>query len=337
MISREPATEEHSTAQPGSPLLVAPVFQRLELSQIDLCLSRWRFPNAEDFQRLQDLIHSVREIRDPVLVSTAIKPGHWVLVDGFKRLRVAQMMGLTHLLVQIAQLDEAHAKAMMLQCNQPRKGLSRLEEALIVRSLHVDHAMMQTKIAELLRRSESWVSRHLALVRDLDEGLQQDVRDGKLSATIACQLSQLQRENQPAVAQAITRHGLSSRDCTRLLEKLRNTHDEQEARDVLNDPRPHIDPDGGGTGRTSGSDPSLSKDGNRLRGVLVRWQRACSQLTDELRRTPADDVRILALLVEDAVTAGTRALRQLETTHSSCSAYLSSAKKGESTSMLSAQ
>lgn len=307
--------------------------QQLELALIDPRLASLRLSNPRDLRRLRDSIHSEGRIRDPVLVSTDVEAGHWVLVDGFKRLCVAQEMHLTHLWVQTAQLDAAHAKAAILQCNQPRAGLSKLEEAWIVHSLCRDHAMMQTQVAELLKRDESWVCRRLKLIRDLDKSLQDDVRQGALSATIACALSQLQRDNQPRVARAVIDHELSSRECTRLVQKLRDTRDPEAAREVLKDPRRYIDPDGSGTGPAGGSDPRLNKDGNRLRSSLLSWQRDCNRLTDQLRRASAADARILAPLMQDAVAAGTRAVRQLETTHSSCCAQSPPPTQAESASV----
>jgi ParB/RepB/Spo0J family partition protein len=313
-----------SDAQARTGAHMSEPLQQLELALIDLRLDRWRLTNPRDLQQLQDLIHSEGRIRDPVLVSTAVEAGRWVLVDGFKRLRVAREMGMTHLCVHTAQLDEAHAKAMMLQCNQPREGLSKLEEAWIVRSLCRDHALMQMKVAELLKRDKSWVCRRLKLARDLDTSLQEDVKRGTLPATTACALSQLQRDNQQLVARAVIDHDLSSRECTRLVQKLRDTHDQQAAREVLADPRRYIDTDASGTERTGGSDPRLSKEGNRLRSSLLSWQRVCSRLTDELRRLSAADARVLEPLMQDAVTAGARVVRQLETTHGSCSVHLPS-------------
>jgi ParB/RepB/Spo0J family partition protein len=295
--------------------------ERLELSQIDPRLSRLRLTNPQDLQLLRESLQRPGAIRYPALVSTAVEPGHWVLVDGFKRLRVAREMGETHLWVQTVQLDAAHATAAILHSNQPREGLSKLEEAWIVHSLHRDHALMQTKVAELLNRDTSWVCRRLKLIRELDESLQEDVRQGALTATTACQLSQLQRDNQQAAARAVIDEGMSSRECTRLVQKLLDTRDEQAAREILDDPWSYIDPADSPAERTRGDDPLLSKDGNRLRRSLLSWQRACGRLTEELRGASAADARVLAPLIQDGVTAGTRAIRQLETTHSSCSVH----------------
>ena len=335
MISRRPNTDEPSTAEPGGASgaaipqdMQAPAAQLLEVNQIDLRLEEWRLTNPPDFEQLQDLICSEGRIRDPLLVSTAVVPGGWVLVDGFKRLRVARQMRMTHVWVHTSQLDEAHAKAMMLQCNQPRTGMNSLEEARIVYSLCLDHSMMQRDVAELLKRSKSWVCRQLQLARDLDGSVQEDVMRGTLSATIARKLSQLPRDNQKPVAQAVIGHELSTRECTQLVQKLQDSHDEQAAREVLDDPRRYIDPGGSVTERTWGSDPRLSKDGNRLRSALLSWPRLCSRLTDELRRAPAADAAILAPLIQDALTAGTRVVRQLEATHGSHGMHLPAAQAG---------
>jgi ParB-like chromosome segregation protein Spo0J len=300
--------------------------QQLEISQIDLRFSRLRAEDPQEQLRLYVSVQSEGGVREPLLVSTGVEESRWVLVDGFKRLRVAQKMGLTHLWVQTAQLDGAHAKAAMVHCNQPREGLSKLEEAWIVRSLCRDHSLMQIKVAELLKRDEAWVCRRLKLARDLHESLHEDVRQGALSATTACELSQLQQCNQQPVARAVIKHDLSSRECKQLLQRLRDTHDEQAAREVLEDPRRYLDP-GGSTTCTRGTDPRLSKEGNRLRRALLSWPGVCGRLTEDLRRVPAADARILAPLIQEAVTAGARAVRQLEATHSSCSVHLPPAQR----------
>lgn len=308
----------HETASTGDEVRSP---QKLKITQIDSRFSYLRLPSEQEASRLKAQIQAEGWIRDPLLVSTGVEPERWVLVDGFKRLLAAQEMGLTHLWVQTVQLDAAHAKVEMVRCNQPREGLSKLEEAWIVRSLHREHGLMQKKIAELLGRNKSWVCRQLKLARNLDKSVEEDVKRGALPVTIARELSQLPRGNQQPVARAAIDHGLSSRECTQLVEKLRDTHDEQAAREVLEDPRRYIDPSGSATARTRGSDPRLSKDGNRLRSSLLSWQRACSRLTDELRRMPTADAPVLAPLIQEALTAGTRAVRQLEATHGSCGVH----------------
>jgi ParB/RepB/Spo0J family partition protein len=295
--------------------------QQLALAQIDRRFSPLRLAAAQELRRLQASVQS-EGIRDPVLVSTDVQPGCWVLVDGFKRVRVAQDMGLTHVWVRATQLDVAHAKAAILQCNQPRQGLCTLEEAWIVRSLCREQGLMQTQVAELLKRDPSWVCRRLKLAEGLQESLQNDVRQGLLSTTIACQLSHLQRCNQQQVAQAISDHQLNSRESSRLVQRLRNARQPQTqaVREMLEDPLRYIAGAENAAKHAIVSDSRLSQDGNRLRRTLLNWPGVCGQLTRELRLASAADSRILAPLIQDAVAAGMQAQRQLEATLSVCSA-----------------
>jgi hypothetical protein len=248
-----------------------------------------------------------------------------VLVDGFKRLHLAREMGLTHLWVQTAPLDAAHAKAAILQCNQPRQGLSKLEEAWIVHSLCREQGLMQTQVAQLLRRDKSWVCRRMKLAQELDENLQNQVRLGLLPVTIACEVSRLQRCNQSSVAQAVGNHQLSSRESSRLVQRLRNARkpEDQAVCEMLQDPWRYIGAAETGARHAGDDDPRLTDDGNRLRRSLLSWQDICGQLTRKLRRVGVADVRVLAPLLRDAVITGAQALRELEAAHSSCSAQSS--------------
>jgi ParB-like chromosome segregation protein Spo0J len=300
--------------------------QELALTQIDLCFSPLRLAKPEDLRRLQESIQTEGGIRNPVLVSTNVEPGHWVLVDGFKRLRVAQEMRLTHLWVQTAQLDAAQAKAQILHCNQPWQGLCTLEEAWLVHSL-CDQGLPQNVVAELLKRDESWVSRRMKLAKRLAPGLQDDVRQGLLSTTTACNLSQLQQCNQLQVAQAARDHHLSSREISRLVREVRKSpqkREDQAVREILQDPWRYIDAAETQATHAGNSDSRLSEAGNRLRLSLLKWPHVCDQLAYKLSVADLADVRVLAPLVQDAVLAGKQALEQLEVTHRSCSAPLPS-------------
>jgi ParB-like chromosome segregation protein Spo0J len=286
--------------------------KQLGLEQIDLRFSSLRLSNPLDLQRLQASITS-EGIRDPVLVSTGVEPGYSVLVDGFKRVHVAKKLELSHVWAQEVQLDVTHAKTAILQYNQPRLGLCKLEEAWIVRSL-CDQGLTQTEVAALLRRDKSWVCRRLRIATKLDKRLQEDVKRGSLSATVACELSQLQRCNdQLGVAQAASEHHLSSREITRLVKKLRNAK-QPAAREILDHPLRYIDA-GNETQNASRSDPDLSEGGNRLRCCLLSWQNACVRLTRALDRACVADVHALALLLHDAQAIAMQTLRQLETIH----------------------
>jgi ParB/RepB/Spo0J family partition protein len=294
--------------------------QLMELAQIDLRLSSLRLTNPEDLRRLQESARSEGRIRDPVLVSTGVEPGYWVLVDGFKRLRVAQAMGLTDLWVLTAPLDAAHAKAAILHCNQPREGLCKLEEAWLVRSL-CEQGLAQTEVAQLLKRDEPWVSRRMKLAKGLEESLQSDVKQGLLPTSAAYNLSRLQRCNQPEVARAVRECQFSTREVTRLVRKLLRAprHEDQAVREMVLDPWAYIDAAQVEVKSAGDGDSRLSEAGNRLRRSLLRWPNLCHQLTHQLRRADPADAPLLEPLVQDAVITGRQVVEQLESTGRSCS------------------
>jgi ParB-like chromosome segregation protein Spo0J len=296
--------------------------QRVEIAQIDLRFRSLRLSSPQEMRRLQESIHSEGRIRDPLLVSTGVEAKCWVLVDGFKRLSVAQELGLSHVWVQAAQLDVTHAKAAILQYNQAREGLCEIEEAWIVYSLSYEHGKTQAEIGQLLQRHQSWVSRRLGLVEALEKSLQQDVRLGLLSATTARELSLMPHGIQLQAARAVSDHQLSSRQSERLVKRLRETSDPQAIQEVLKDPWRYLASEAAvpTSPKASGNDPRLSEAGNQLRRALLSWQDSCTYLERQLRRRPSTtEAHVLASVLHDTLKAGKRALKQLEAVHKVCS------------------
>ncbi len=141
------------------------------------------------------------------------------LFDGFKRARGARELSWPAVRAEVHALDAAGAKVRLLRCNAGA-GVSELEEAWLVRSLYRDDALTQPQIAVLLGRHKSFVCRRLTLAEGLSDGITASVRLGLLSATAAVELGRLQRCNQDAVAQAVARRGMTTRQTARLVDAL---------------------------------------------------------------------------------------------------------------------
>jgi ParB/RepB/Spo0J family partition protein len=287
--------------------------QRLALAEIDRRYGVLRLAAPPLLQQLRGSVQ--REgIRHPVVVSCAVEGERRVLLDGFKRVRVAEELGLQEVWAQVVQLDGAQAKAAILKCNQARPGLSEIEEAWIVRSLIREQGLKQVQVGELLGRDKSWVCRRLRLAEALEPALQDDVRLGLLSATAARELARLPRGNQARAAEAVREHQLTSRQSAQLIERLLATADPMAVREVLSDPLRYL------TGEAASAlrrDPRLSEGGNRLKGLLVSFGGLSDQLTRSLcREAPAGlraaEARVLAPVLEQAIGSGRRASEQLE-------------------------
>jgi ParB-like chromosome segregation protein Spo0J len=292
--------------------------QQLPLAQIDRRFASLRLAAPEELRRLRASVQR-DGIRDPLLVSLGVQADRWVLLDGFKRVRVADELGLTQVWVRSVQLDATQAKAAILHCNQGRPGLCEIEEAWIVHSLCREQGLRQAQVGQLLGRDKSWVCRRLKLAEALDATLQDDLRLGLLSATAARELAQLPRGNQLRAAQAVRDHQLTSRQSASLVAQLLQTTDPLAVREVLADPLRHLATETPAA-KAPQHDPRLSECGNRLRRVLLSWDGLCGHLTRSLCRyasaglEPAE-ARVLDPVLQQAIGSGRRAMDQLEATH----------------------
>ncbi len=174
------------------------------------------------------------------------------LFDGLKRLRAARELEWPHLRVDVHALDAVGAKIRLLRCNATT-GLSELEEAWLVRSLYREDRLSQPQIAVLLVRHKSWVCRRLMLAEGLSDELTASVRLGLISPTAAVALGRLPRCNQDAVTRVVSRRGLTTRQTTRLVERLLAAPPEQWSA-LLEQASPPAPPatSGGGAQRTPG-------------------------------------------------------------------------------------
>ncbi|MCP4244489.1 MAG: ParB/RepB/Spo0J family partition protein [bacterium] len=163
--------------------------------------------------------------------------GVLVLVDGFKRLAAARELELGMLTVRTLPLSSRAAVAAVYGLNRGGRGLLDLEEALVVRKLVRSLGLTQPEVGELLDRHKSWVSRRLSLVERLCKEVQDDVRVGLITPTVAREVARLPRGNQPEVAATVHKHGLTTRDAAALVTLFEQTTDRREQRGLLDDPR----------------------------------------------------------------------------------------------------
>jgi ParB/RepB/Spo0J family partition protein len=233
----------------------------------------------------------------PLLVNRE-RDGKLAVLDGLKRLRALRELGSEHALVRVVEMDDAAACTAMVVHNAAHQGLCELEQAWVVRSLVRDCRLQQSRVAELLGHHKSWVCRRLALAERLDETLQQDMRLGLVSATLARELSRLPRGNQARVALTVREHGLSSRACATLVERALGCCDERQLAALLHDPwrclaaREPVDPP---------PDPRLGQAAERVRQDLLSLERAAQRLIARLAAHPpsslvATELEVLAEL-----------------------------------------
>lgn len=145
---------------------------KLEIGHLDL---RYRGLRVMDPGRVSRLAASLlaEGQRSPVLVTGE------VLVDGYHR--VAALNGLGQDLVEAVELPVSEAEALVLAWRlETGRRKSALEEGWLLAELAETHGRTAAALAAELRRSKSWVSERLGLVRALPESVQEAVRRAQL-------------------------------------------------------------------------------------------------------------------------------------------------------------
>lgn len=287
----------------------------IAIDALDQRYAALRLASPQDLGRVRTSIDRMG-ILSPVLVATAVDGERLVLVDGFKRVRIALDRGDRVVWATRVGLDAPSAKVAMIAANAPHQGLCDVEEAWIVRSLCRDHKLTQVEVGKALRRDKSWVCRRLMLVERLEAALQEDIRLGLLSSTVGRELARLPRGNQVRVATAIRRHDLTGKQTHRIVSAVLGTSDPAARDELLADPLRYL----GNVGPTSpggDEDPRLGAPGNELRRRLLHVHGATERLVRTAERhAPAgladDEVRILGPLVARALRGSREATLLLE-------------------------
>lgn len=189
------------------------------------------------------------------------KEDSYNIIDGIKRYRAAQELGIEELQALVFEVNTAMAKAMIIHYNRHSSSLSMYEQGLIVSSLIHEHKMNQKEVSKLLRQSSTWVCRRLSMIDRLLPEVQDAIRMGSLSVSHGRELVKLPRGNQGEVLAVIIKESLSSRECAIVVDRLlksRNVkdsdyiyaHSREVIRQVLQ--------------RDKYYDPRLSANGNQL-------------------------------------------------------------------------
>ena len=274
--------------------------ETLTLEQLDVRFESLRLVSPAEMSRLRASVER-DGVRQPVVVSTGVERDRFVLLDGFKRVRILREQGTAEVLATLVTLDAAASKAAIVTCNAPHRGLSDLEEAWIVQSLCRGHRVSQVELGRLLSRHKSWVCRRLKLAEHLEESVQDDIRLGLLSSSTARELARLPRGNQQDAAQAVRDGGLASRQAGQLVTLLLQTDDPDARRAILDDPARYIPvPE---SHKTVPLDPRLSHGGNEIRRGLLSWRQSSLRLSQAMQAyapagLSAQDAPVLLPLVE---------------------------------------
>ena len=181
-------------------------------------------------EALEELAESIRVhgILQPLSVRRV--EGTYELIAGERRLRAAQLAGLTDIPCIVMRMDEKESTVAAMLENLQRQDLDYIEEAEGIACLMHSCNMSQEQAARALGKSQSAVANKLRLLRHSKE-VMQALREGGLTERHARALLKIPTEPQKLQAIAvIVRQGMSVARTERYVEELLRPEKTQENR-----------------------------------------------------------------------------------------------------------
>ena len=244
----------------------------MTVDQLGQRYRRYRLPDPE---AETDMAGSLRRYGQQTPLVVCLREETHEVLDGFKRLAAARVLGLKTLTTRSLDADERLAKAAILGLNQIGRRTQDWEEAWIVHALVREDGLTQEEVADLLGRHKSWVCRRLALVEKLADPAREDLRLGLLSVTAARSLVRLPAGNQVPVLATLHRDKLTAAELDGVVDLIQAAPGQTQQQYILDQPRQALQQARQETGWAW--DPRLSASGNRV-------ARRLTYVLEDLRR-----------------------------------------------------
>ena len=157
---------------------------QLEFHQLE---RRWEHLRVRQPGRQRHLMASLAETGQQtpiVVVAVEGQADRYVVIDGYKRIAALQQLGRDTVEAVVWPLSEADA-VLLDRSLRWSEHETALEQGWLLQELEQRFGYGVEELARRLDRSASWVSRRLALVEQLPEAIQEQVREGKITAHVA--------------------------------------------------------------------------------------------------------------------------------------------------------
>src|SRR5213593_3984089 len=192
---------------------------KLEFHQLDRRYEHLRVRRPDRQRRLLASLAASGQQAPIVVVTVSNNPDRYLVIDGYKRVAALQQLGHDTVEATIWPMSEADALVLERSIRLSERETA-LEEGWLLQELEQRFGYSLEDLARRFDRSLSWVSRRLALVEQLPETVQQQVRSGDISAHVAMKyLAPVARANLndcQRMADAFGRHHFSSRQAGEL-------------------------------------------------------------------------------------------------------------------------
>lgn len=181
-----------------------------------------------DEAALNELANSIKEhgLIQPIIVLK--KNDSFILVAGERRLRATQILGKENILAFVSDSDESKLRELALIENIQRENLNPIELANSYKDLIEVYNITQENLAEFIHKSRTQITNTLRLL-NLDPKTQELIASGKISQGHAKVLVGLDKEDEKVLVDSILGQKLSVRDTERLVQKVKNKENIEDA------------------------------------------------------------------------------------------------------------
>jgi len=189
--------------------------KEIEIAQLHL---RYAHTRIEWPQRVLALASSIERFGQilPVIV---LREGasSFVLIDGYLRVKALKRCLRDTVMAEIWEGKEEEALVEILARANSRKW-DLLEEAALLRELHDQYHLSQSRIASMVGRKQCWVSGRLALYSTLSEDLLESIRKRAISTWAATRvivpMARAIPEHAKTLSENLSKEPLSTRELT---------------------------------------------------------------------------------------------------------------------------
>jgi ParB/RepB/Spo0J family partition protein len=210
--------------------------REIEMAQLQLRYAHTRIERPDRILVLASSIERFGQVL-PVIV---LREGDnsFVLIDGYLRVKALKRCQRDTIVAEIWEGKEEEALVQLLARTHSRKW-DLLEEAALLRELHDQYHLSQSRIASRVGRNQSWVSGRLALYRALSEELLESIRKGAISTWAATRviapIARAIPEHAKALSDHLSKASLSTRELALLFHHYQKANRSQRE-NMVRDP-----------------------------------------------------------------------------------------------------
>src|SRR5215468_1426462 len=157
---------------------------QLEFHQLDRGWEQLRVRHPARQRRLLASLAEGGQQTPIVVVAAEGQADRYVVIDGYKRIAALEQLGRDTVEAVVWPMSEA-AAVLLDRTLRLSEHETALEVGWLLQELEQRFGYSVDELARRFDRSVTWVSRRLALVELLPETIQQQVREGKITAQVA--------------------------------------------------------------------------------------------------------------------------------------------------------